>query len=150
MCSGFFVKHILIADDDEDDCILFEDTLRELSDDTQLTVATNGEHLIQVLKNNSGQLPEIVFLDLNMPLKNGFECLKEIREDPRLKNLPVVIFSTSAQPQAVDAVYEQGANLFVQKPNTFQQLKDVIRYVLSVNWKNCPVRLPREQFLIAC
>ena len=85
--------HIVLADDDNDDCLLFEEALNELLLPNQLTVVNDGEQLMLYLHENTTQLPGVLFLDLNIPRKNGIECLAEIKEDPELKNLPVVIFS---------------------------------------------------------
>jgi CheY-like chemotaxis protein len=139
-------KNIFLADDDTDDCILFEDALREICNSSQLTTANDGIQLMDLLHTHS-TLPDVIFLDLNMPRKNGFECLAEIRERPQLKNIPIVIFSTTAQPEAVKNVYENGANCFVCKPNTFQQLKLAIQHVLSINWGPDQKPLPQEQFI---
>lgn len=139
-------KNIFLADDDTDDCILFEDALREICNLSQLTTANDGIQLMDLLHSHA-VLPDVIFLDLNMPRKNGFECLAEIRERPQLKDIPIVIFSTTAQPEAVKNVYENGANCFVCKPNTFQQLKRTIQHVLSINWGPEQKPLSQEQFI---
>jgi CheY-like chemotaxis protein len=141
------IQHILLADDDEDDCVLFADVLEGLSTSPRLTTAKNGQHLMQILEERDSLLPDIIFLDVNMPLKNGIECLAEIRQDERLKMLPVIIFSTSAQKWAVDRAYELNANFFIRKPDTFMDLKNVIQKILSLNWKD-PSQITKEEFLI--
>jgi CheY-like chemotaxis protein len=140
-------RHILLADDDQDDCFLFEDVLKELSLPTQLTVANDGLQLMQILEKSYTTLPDLIMLDLNMPLKNGFECLKEIKQHQRLRHLPVYIFSTSAQRETVDVVYNDGANLYIRKPETFQKLKDVIQRVLLITDEKSFSQPPREKFL---
>src|SRR4051794_29242611 len=102
-------RHVLLADDDEDDCLLFKDALDELTLPVKLTITNNGEQLMQLLGDPNAALPDIVFLDLNMPRKNGFECLTEIKESERLKQLPIVIFSTSFEEGMADLLYRQGA-----------------------------------------
>jgi CheY-like chemotaxis protein len=141
------VQHIALADDDEDDCVLFKDVLEELHISPLVSWAKNGEDLMQNLSKNHRPLPDIIFLDVNMPIKNGIECLKEIREDERLKHLPVIIFSTSTQQWAVEQAYELRANLFIRKPDTFQKLKDIIQRILSTDWRGAsPVTM--EEFLV--
>jgi DNA-binding NarL/FixJ family response regulator len=83
-----------------------------------------------------------------MPLKNGFECLVEIRRSEKLRPLPVVIFSTTSQPSAVDEVYQNGAHLFIRKPNDFTSLKKMIQYVLSCDWKANADQPPKEEFIL--
>ena len=86
---------LLLADDDEDDCFFFEGALAELETITELTTVHDGEQLMRRLTGlASTDLPYALFLDLNMPRKNGFECLLEIKEDPALNRLPVIILST--------------------------------------------------------
>lgn len=138
-------KKILLADDDDDDRLLFMDVLREYSHESTLTVAYNGEHLMNILRSDGP--PDVLFLDLNMPLKNGIECLDEIRGDEKLKQLPVVIFSTSSHPGTINKMYDNGAHLYVRKPNDFGTLRRVIHAVLGKDWLH-PVRPPREEFVL--
>lgn len=138
-------EKILLADDDDDDRLLFTDVLREYSKDAQLTFAHNGEHLMSILR--SEKLPDVLFLDLNMPLKNGIECLEEIRSDEKLKELPVVIFSTSSHPGTINQMFEIGAHLYVRKPNDFNALRKAISEVLKKDWGQ-PCRPRKEDFVL--
>jgi CheY-like chemotaxis protein len=142
-------KSIFLADDDDDDCLLFQDALREICSRTQLTTAKDGMELMGKLEETVPPPPDVIFLDLNMPRKNGFECLEEIRRTHKLKNIPVVIFSTSAQSDSVDKVYESGANYYVRKPGSFAQLKMAIQQILSINWGEHTNQTPKEKFLLA-
>lgn len=139
---------IFLADDDEDDCMLFEDALREICEETKLTTASDGEQLMKLLLNDTTELPDSIFLDLNMPRKNGFECLQEIRANDKLKNIPIVIFSTTAQQQSVDRAYEQGANFYIQKPGTFTQLKAIIKKILTIKWEETNLQTAHEDFFL--
>ncbi len=139
-------KHILLADDDDDDRLLFTDVLREFSKDSTLTVAHNGEHLMNLL-TDIPSLPDVLFLDLNMPLKNGIECLDEIRKNEKLRKLPVVIFSTSSHPGTIDRTYEGGAHLYIRKPNDFKSLRNVIHHALSIDWHHS-TKPEKEQFVL--
>ncbi len=121
--------HILLADDDEDDCFLFTAALHEIDIPTQLSTVQNGEQLLQLLKR-SESLPYVIFLDLNMPRKNGWECLKEIKQNEKFKQLNVVIFSTSFQQEMADRLYESGAMHYIRKPSDFARLKEVLLQVL--------------------
>lgn len=117
--------NILLADDDKDDCILFKDALEELPLSTNLTTIHDGEKLMTLLRSTR-KLPEVLFLDLNMPRKNGFECLSEIRRHKNLRHLPVIIFSTSFDQEIVKLLYKNGAHYYIRKPNDFERLKQVI------------------------
>ena len=141
-------KSIFIADDDSDDLLLFEDALREICKDSLLTTAKDGQQLMQILDETVPPPPDVIFLDLNMPRKNGFECLNEIKLNAKLKDIPVVIFSTSDQPEAVNKVYEQGANHFLRKPNSFPLLKQAIKQVLAINWAEQATQPTKDKFVI--
>jgi CheY-like chemotaxis protein len=143
-------NRIFLADDDEDDCMLFEDALKDICRNyNHLPKANDGMQLMRLLMLNPSDSPDILFLDLNMPVKNGFECLREIKSDERLKNIRIVIFSTSFQPETIDRVYTDGADLYVRKPGSFVQLKTVIQKVLSVNWNALNTPLPKEHFVLS-
>jgi len=111
--------NILLADDDIDDCVFFKEALSELLISTNITAVHDGEKLMKLLTSITNVLPHILFLDLNMPRKNGFECLTEIKENEKLKNLPVAIFSTSYEQEVVNSLYKNGAQYFIRKPAEF-------------------------------
>ena len=134
--------NILLADDDVDDCSFFEKALREIPIASQLKTVCDGEQLMNYLFENLGNLPEVLFLDLNMPFKNGFECLVEIKENEQLHNLPVVMFST-AFPK--NSIYEEelknkllkiGAFHFIRKPHNIEHLKLEVHQALLIWQQN--------------
>ena len=125
-------KHlnILLADDDMDDCIFFKEALDELLMTTNLTTVHDGEQLMIYLVGKSRKLIDVLFLDINMPRKNGFECLAEIKQNEDLKELPVIIFSTSYEQEVVNSLYKSGAHYFIRKPSEFAQFKKIIYHTL--------------------
>ena len=129
--------NILLAEDDQDDREFFDTALKEIPIPTILTTVNDGEQLMDYLYKNSGHLPNVLFLDLNMPRKNGFECLCEIKEDEKLKDMLVVMFSTSF-PRSI--IYEEdliktllkiGAHDFIRKSVDLAYLKEVIHQVIK-------------------
>lgn len=141
--------NLLLADDDEDDCDFFKEALDELVISTALVTVNDGEQLMNfLLKNSSDSLPDILFLDLNMPRKSGFECLNEIKRIEELKHLPVIIFSTSLNTDIVDLMYEKGAIHYIQKPGEFMQLKKVIENALNESTKNNFKQPQRDHFIL--
>ena len=112
------MKNIFLADDDADDRDFFEDALKEVNIKTELTLVKDGVELMTTLEETVTEPPppHVIFLDLNMPRKNGYECLKEIRETPKLKNIPVVIFSTTSNEHTIEKTYSLGANCYVRNP----------------------------------
>jgi CheY-like chemotaxis protein len=144
------LKHldILLADDDIDDCIFFKEALGELVISTSLTTVHDGEQLMKLLTNEKTKPPQILFLDLNMPRKNGFECLSEIKQNNKLKNLPVVIFSTSFEQEVVNLLYKNGAQYFIRKPSVFLQFKEIILHTLLLIMDESISHSTKENFVI--
>ncbi len=128
--------NILLADDDTDDRHLFEKALKKIPIATRLTTVNNGEELMDYLFKNSTNLPEVLFLDLSMPRKTGYECLIEIKENKKLEAIPVIVFTTSipsdygAEMQLSNTMMKFGAQDYVRKPIDFDQLKHVIHQAL--------------------
>ena len=118
--------HILLADDDETDRLLFTEAFEELKIKTTVHTVNNGEQLMAYLTKESATLPHILFLDLNMPVKNGLDCLKEIRRNEKLKEIAVAIYSTSASEKDIEETFLYGANVYIKKPDDFNLLKDVL------------------------
>jgi CheY-like chemotaxis protein len=123
------VKSIFLAEDDEDDVVIFNEILLDIGKEINMTVAVNGFELMRLLQN-ARVLPELIFLDLNMPLKNGFQCLEEIRSNGDWKDIRIIMYSTSAQPQQIEKAYKQGADLYLQKPTSYTEFKQAIENCL--------------------
>ena len=141
-------RHILLADDDKDDSLLFRDVFAALFLPVHLTTLYNGEQLMQLL-NGKEPLPDILFLDLNMPRINGLECLSEIKHTEKLQGLPVIIFSTSCEPAVVDLLYKNGAQYYIRKPNNFGDLKKVIYQALVLTSSTHIAQPSRERFVLS-
>ena len=130
--------HILLADDDTDDCLFFEKALKEINIESHITMVHDGEELMDYLSKNSDHLPDMLFLDLSMPRKTGFECLSEIKENEKLNNLPVIVFTTSFargidfEQSLINTLSKIGAQEYIRKPNDFEQLKQIIHKALSL------------------
>ncbi len=143
------VIHVLLADDDEDDRQAFQDAFLETKMDTLVTTVNDGRQLMNYLYDQSRSLPDIVFLDLNMPAKNGVECLKEIRGDARFKDMTIAIYSTSLSDQDVEDTFVAGANVYIRKPNNYTSLKNILEIVMNINWQYHMSGLNKETFLLS-
>ena len=128
--------NILLADDDKDDCLFFKEAVTEFIPSDHFTAVHDGEQLMQLLLNETNKLPDILFLDLNMPRKNGFECLTEIKQNKKLQHLPVVIFSTSSSHDNMSTLFKTGADVYIRKPGNFAQLVKVIQHALPMAAEN--------------
>ena len=140
--------NILLADDDADDCIFFKDALEELSVTASFNTVNSGVELMDFLEKHTINLPDMLFLDLNMPRKTGFDCLAEIKSNEKLNQLPVIIYSTSFNPEMIDILYNKGAHLYIRKPADFKNLKSVIHKALSLSGQTKNVRPSKEKFVI--
>jgi CheY-like chemotaxis protein len=118
--------NILLADDDQADCLLFKEALEELPISANLNIVYNGEELLDELAKKGTKLPDVLFLDLNMPRKNGFASLGLIKRSTDLQNIPVIIFSTASDLDSVKKVFRDAAHYYITKPTSFLQLKKVI------------------------
>ena len=129
-----FKKKFLIAvvDDDQDDRELFIDVAKEIENFLEILQFENGSTFLNYLKKSKSDLPNLVFLDLNMPIMGGMQCLVRLREFVNVDELPVVIYSTSSSTQYVDEAYSLGANLYIPKPNDFNDLKRCVDSVFKM------------------
>ena len=134
---------IVLADDDSDDSFLFNSVFEELDPPRKLTVVQNGNELLSLL---SHFVPDLLFLDLEMPYKNGLECLVEIRNTPALRHLPVVVFSSTTRPANIQTAYEMGADLFFIKPSVFSDLSGAVSTILNMDWSQ--PKAVKEQYCI--
>ena len=123
---------ILIADDDADDRMFLEQAMRQNGYKQGIQFVHDGEELMDYL-NREGQYnsqnapwPSMLILDLNMPRKNGFQALLEIKEDPKLRRLPVIVMTTSSADEDVLKTYNLGVNSFVTKPFNYNRLVEIV------------------------
>ncbi len=120
------VSQVLIVDDDADDREIIRDAFMSSSNHLEYIFLESGDALLDYLKANSqSALPSLILLDLNMPGMDGREALKEIKENNAFQHIPTVIFTTSSSPRDKQMAYQLGANCFVTKPDTFNELVDV-------------------------
>ena len=140
--------HIILADDDEDDRDFFSDAFNDLKMQTKVSLFNDGLQLMNYLNNPISVLPDILFLDLNMPFKSGLECLYEIKASVKLKNIVIVIYSTSASDEDVEATFVSGANIYIKKPSNFDALKKILKEVVMINWHYQTSGLNKDNFLL--
>jgi CheY-like chemotaxis protein len=129
---------ILVADDDPEDCQFIKEALLDGRESSSLRFVDDGERLMDYLRHHGeyadcrqSPQPSLVLLDLNMPRKDGREALREIKSDPALRRIPVVVLTTSRAEEDVLRSYDLGANSFVTKPVTFGALAELLKQVAS-------------------
>lgn len=141
--------HIMLADDDEDDRLFFKEAFEEVKIKYKISTFNDGEQLMDYLYEAGNPLPDIIFLDLNMPRKSGIECLKEIRNNDRLKKISVAIYSTSSSEQDIEDTFVSGANVYIKKPNDFNMLKKILSDVVHINWQYITDGLNKDSFILS-
>lgn len=137
--------HVLIAEDDDDDFLIFSLAIAEIEIAIALTRAKDGEKLLQLL---SDHIPDILFLDVQMPCKNGRECLKEIRANQRYDDLPIIIYSSFTDLNTIEYCFREGSNLYTIKPSSIGELTGILRSILMVDWKKAMYYPRKSEFVI--
>ena len=131
--NPFFMTIIFYADDDFDDQEIFITVLNEIIGNAQIILLNDGTELSRNLNDKVPPVPDFLFLDLNMPLKSGHECLREIRANPFFNSMKVIILSTSRSSNEIDLTYKNGADHYICK---------------SSDMEDCKSKTPKEDYLI--
>lgn len=126
---------IFYTDDDEDDLSIFTDAIESLQKKVNLQTYTGGQKLLNAIYNPP-PTPNIVFLDLNMPGKNGFDVLAELRDNGEKIGIPIIIFSTSNEPVIIEKCRSLGATCFMTKPVLMRDIIKSIDHALETDWEN--------------
>ncbi len=140
---------ILLAEDDKDDQELFIDALLAADVPSEVTAVENGQALIDTLKDKSQSDPDIIFIDINMPVKGGKQALEEIKGDKDLKDIPTVMLSTWDHPADIEDTFDKGADLYVQKPNSFAGFVLVLKKVFFLHWAKVLLRPVISLFFVS-
>ena len=140
--------NIILADDDEDDRLFFTDAFEEIKITTRVKTFNDGVYLMNYLNTDGVQLPNVLFLDLNMPRKSGLECLREIKQNEKFNDIAIAIYSTSASEEDIEKTFIKGANIYIKKPSDFKTLKKVLSEVVTINWQYHTNSMNKENFLL--
>ena len=124
--------HILLADDDQDHSRLFRHILHKIDSSLKLSWVKDGDELLKFLRSNT---VDLVFLDLKMPCKNGYECLEEIKNDWGLKEIPIIVYSSSCQMTDIQKCFKHQADIYMVKPFSSEHLKKALLSVLEIGKK---------------
>ena len=140
--------NVVLADDDEDDRLFFSEAFDELKIKTKVSTFNDGVYLMDYFNSEDAILPQVLFLDLNMPRKSGLECLKELRADEKFNDVAIAIYSTSSSEEDVENTFVLGANIYIKKPSDFKSLKKVLSDVVTLNWQYHTNGLNKDNFLL--
>jgi DNA-binding NtrC family response regulator len=122
---------LLIVDDDADDRMLFMEAVKEVDENFECMIAKDGQQALDLLKNDVHSLPDLIFLDISMPRLSGKKCLSEIKKDERLKNIPVIIYTTSKDVKESRELKEMGAFHFISKPSNADEIYYLVSFALE-------------------
>ena len=128
--------HILLADDDPDECMIFTQCLEEVIPNSKITCVEDCKKLLEYLEASDGLKdghiqPDLVFMDLNMPITPGQECLRKVIQQKFRKKVPIIVYSTASRDKIVQECYEIGASMYVVKPSDIKKLKETISLVVQ-------------------
>jgi len=136
MLAELDVIRVVLVDDDAEDREFFEEVVGELPFNVELTQYKNGQEFVDGMVSNKQAIPDLVFLDLNMPIKNGKEALKELRAMDEFRSIPVIaIYSTSTSEFDQAETFIAGADAFISKPSDYRDLKLLISKIFEIDWK---------------
>lgn len=133
------IKTILLVDDDQDDQLLFQDALSETDNSVDYLSAFNGVEALEKLNSQTIPIPDLIFMDVNMPKMNGIDCLKEIKKSDDFKNIPVMMYSTSSFSEYKKVCFENGAIDYIVKPDDYRLLCDTLKNILNSELPNKPI-----------
>jgi CheY-like chemotaxis protein len=140
--------HIMLADNDEADRKFFNEAINNISEEISINIVSDGFELMQYLKNPKSTLPDLIFLDLNIPLKNGVECLKEIKKNDKLKNITIAVYSTSASEVEIEETFVKGANIYINLLSDFNNLCKVIKRIIGNNTQYNLSGISKDNFIL--
>jgi CheY-like chemotaxis protein len=127
------ISSVVLAEDDADDREVFEQVLKDMDTQIKVDYVTDGIKLMDLLAHF---LPDLLFLDLDMPRKNGLECLVEIRNQPITQHLPVIVFSSTTRPANIQTAYDMGAHLFLIKSALYGEYVASLKAIFHMDWSN--------------
>jgi CheY-like chemotaxis protein len=139
---------IFLADDDEDDRLIFSEAISEIDGEIELVQASNGLKLLNLV-GSASKLPDLIFLDLNMPVKNGKDTLKAIRSDKKLSAIPVVLYSTSTNPADIEECFNSGGSIYLEKPYSMSGMITKLKDIIYSDWEKRSKEMNRKNFFIS-
>lgn len=136
---------VVLAEDDKDDVLIFELAVERARILISLRHAVDGDELFRLLKE---AIPDIIFLDINMPCKDGVACITEIRQNPEYNHVPVIMYTSYNHSQKIEAAYKHGANFYLLKTESIVELAENLKKIFTVEWKQYMYYPPINQFIV--
>ena len=138
--------NILLVEDDNDDLMFFQEAIKKIAEINQVTVVRNRDEMFSHIEQNP-QI-DVVFMDINLPLVDGKECLRQLKSHQKFKDIPVIMFTGSSSNLDIDESYEIGAHYHIVKPYAHINYVESLKTVLAHDWKVAQPRPSKEQFVV--
>lgn len=139
---------VILVDDDEGNRIVFKKILKELKIGVKIQSFSNGENLMEYLNSQEALVPEILFMNYNISMKNSLECLLEIKTDFRFDNMVTAVYSEDLSEDEIEDIFINGANVFIKKREDYAAMKKVLSEVITLNWQYYTSGLNRDNFIM--
>lgn len=139
------IRNVFLAEDDEDDVLIFKLALNKLSIVIELKQASDGDVLMELLRK---EIPDIIFLDIRMRGKDGMATIVEIRRNSDYNQVPVIMYTSQKGEKYIDESYSNGANFYLLKANTISRLAEKLKIIFSIDWKNYTYYPPKSEFVL--
>ncbi len=139
---------VILVDDDKDDIELFQEAFSSVKVKSTLSFFMDGAEAMDYFNSSESEIPQILFLDLNMPKIGGIEVLTKLRQMNRYKKMPIAIYSTSSDEADIEDTLGLGANIYIVKPNNFEKLKKAIDEILKIQWQYENDKLDLRNYLM--
>jgi CheY-like chemotaxis protein len=140
------LTYVLLAEDDDDDYLIFSLAVNDITSvRVELKRAENGDILMRLLDEKH---PDLLFLDLLMPCKDGRQCIREIRANSKFDSLPIIVYSSMSDLESIEFCYREGTNLYARKPSSLSDLKSILEKIFAMDWKRMLYYPPMSQFVI--
>jgi response regulator RpfG family c-di-GMP phosphodiesterase len=140
--------NVILVDDDEGNIVFFKNILKELKIGIKVQAFQNGSDLLEYLNSEDALVPEILFMDFDIPKKNALECLQEIKENFKLENMVTAVYSSNLSEAEVENIFVNGGNIFMKKPNDYSALKKVVSEIITINWQYHTSGFNKDNFIM--
>lgn len=140
--------NVILADNDEGNQVFFRNIFKDLKIGIKVQIFQNGEDLMEYLNSEEAHIPEILFMDYGIPVKNCLEYLQEIKIDFRFDHMVTAVYSDRLSESEIEDVFVNGANIFMKKPDNYSDLKKIISEVVTVNWQYHTSGLNKDNFIM--
>ena len=137
--------NVVMAEDDNDDFEILADAISKVPVKILLSRAEDGVVLMKLIHE---KIPDLLFLDIILPQRDGRDCIREIRSDKKFDGLPIIVYTSLKDLETVEFCYRWGTNIYVHKPQSYSDIAEIVRKIFSINWKKLQYYPSRSEFVL--